>query len=143
MLVLMGVLAFVSSSCDDDDDDDNTPNLVQFNNLALTGNAEDPPNNSTATGTFNGTYNEDTNILTYTITFSGLTPTAMHFHKGAIGVSGGVEVPIGSMPYTSPVTGQTPALTAAQETDLMAGLWYVNVHSSQFPGGEIRAQLVK
>jgi hypothetical protein len=34
-------------------------------------------------------------------------------------------------------------LTAAQEADLNAGLNYVNVHTSVFPGGEIRGQIIR
>lgn len=33
------------------------------------------------------------------------------------------------------------AVTAAQVADLMAGLWYVNLHTTSYPGGELRAQL--
>ena len=33
------------------------------------------------------------------------------------------------------------SLTTAQISDLMAGLWYVNVTSSAFPDGEIRGQI--
>jgi hypothetical protein len=33
-------------------------------------------------------------------------------------------------------------VTAAQVTQLKAGQYYVNVHSTTFPGGEIRGQLV-
>jgi hypothetical protein len=65
----------------------------------------------------------------------------MHFHKGAPGVAGGVEIPIPG-PYTSPLNGTTSALTAEQETDLLAGNWYVNIHSDAYRAGEIRGQMV-
>ncbi|GAA4424566.1 hypothetical protein GCM10023188_04530 [Pontibacter saemangeumensis] len=142
--LLFGLLLPLGS-CDDDDDDDMDPvlNIVQFEEITITGDQEVPANESEATGTFDGSYNKDTNVLTYTITYQGITPTAMHFHKGAAGVSGGVEVPIGSAPYTSPIVGQTPAITEAQEADLLAGLWYVNIHSAALPAGEIRGQVVQ
>ncbi|MHA6247182.1 CHRD domain-containing protein [Pontibacter sp. CAU 1760] len=144
MIVLLGgFLAFSGCDDDDDDDDDGTPNLVALQQVNLTGAQETPPVTTSATGTFSGTYNDDTNVLSYTITFQGLTPTAMHFHKGAVGVAGGVEIPIGTAPYTSPIQGQTPALTAAQEADLLNGLWYVNIHTTANPGGELRGQVLK
>ena len=32
-------------------------------------------------------------------------------------------------------------LTDTQETELLTGLWYVNIHTTTSPGGEIRGQL--
>ena len=124
-----------------ENDDDANDNIVEFQNIQVTGGEEVPPNNSTATGVFNGTYDKTTKILTYTLTFTGLTPTNMHVHKGEIGVSGPVVIPISSAPYTSPINSMTPALTAEQESDLLGGLWYVNIHSAAFPPGEIRGQV--
>jgi hypothetical protein len=34
-------------------------------------------------------------------------------------------------------------LTDAQAADLLAGRWYVNIHTAQFPNGEIRGQLMR
>lgn len=154
--VVCGVLLclmFSLSSCDDDDDDvgidDPITDLVTLQEVALTGAEEVPANTSAATGTFRGTYNPDTRRIAYTITFQGMTPIAMHFHRGAVGVAGPIEVPInpgsdpysGTNPYVSPLSGSTPALSAAQEADLMAGNWYINVHSDLYPDGEIRGQI--
>jgi hypothetical protein len=33
-------------------------------------------------------------------------------------------------------------LSAAQEADLLAGLWYLNLHTTSFGGGEIRGQVL-
>jgi hypothetical protein len=132
----------VLSSCDDSDDDDTMKTDVVNLHSSLTGAQEVPANNSQATANFDGSYDKGTKILSYTITFNGITPTGMHFHKGEVGQSGPIVVPIGSAPYTSPVQGQSTPLTADQETDLLAGKWYVNIHSSQFPNGEIRAQIL-
>jgi hypothetical protein len=114
----------------------------RFNNIALTGAQEAPePVTTNASGTFEGTYDRGTKVLTYTITYAGVTPTMMHFHRGAPGVAGPVEIPI---PVSdSPIKGETAALTEAQEADLLAGNWYVNVHSNAYPAGEIRGQLVQ
>jgi hypothetical protein len=35
----------------------------------------------------------------------------------------------------------TATITDAQETDLLAGLWYVNIHTTTSGGGEIRGQV--
>ena len=113
---------------------------VTFANIQVNSNQEVPTNTSSATGTSNIIYEKNSNILTYIINYSGVTPTAMHFHKGAVGVSGAVEIEV-KAPYTSGMTGILK-LTDAQETDLLAGLWYLNIHSAAFAGGEIRGQVV-
>ena len=76
------------------------------------------------------------------VNYSGVTATNSHIHKGAAGVSGGVVFGFTS-PITSPVNYTSVALDAAQEADLNANLYYVNIHSAAFPGGEIRGQLIK
>lgn len=79
--------------------------------------------------------------LNYTITWQDLTSavTNMHFHLGAPGTSGGVELGIAG-PWSSPQSGSA-TLNATQEANLLGGLWYVNVHTSNFTGGEIRGQV--
>lgn len=137
--------ALVLSACDEDDDD--TPsNEVKFENIALTGENERPAVTTPNTGVFNGTYNKDTNQISYTVTWTGFTATNMHFHKADINSFGPPVIPIekkGTPPaYTSPLSETTRTLTDAEEADLLNGLWYINIHSSQYPAGEIRGQLI-
>lgn len=108
----------------------------------LSGAEEVPAVTTTATGMLDGVYNKDTKILTYTLTYSGMTPTAWHIHKGLKGANGGVIFGLGTT-FSSPFKSATIALTAEQETDLMAGNYYVNFHSAKSPSGEIRGQLLK
>ena len=95
---------------------------------------------STAKGSVTGKYNNTTKILTLTVTYSGLTPTAWHLHKGAAGVAGPVVLDLGTT-FTSPFIFTTTALTTDQETDLKTGNYYLNIHSAAATGGEIRGQL--
>ena len=104
---------------------------------------EVPPNSSTATGTAEATFDTATRSLTWTVTYSGLSGPAAgaHFHgPGEAGKNAGIVLPFQSP--TSPIKG-TQTLTEAQATDLLAGKWYVNVHSAANPGGEIRGQMMK
>lgn len=108
---------------------------------ALNGQNEVPANNSTATGTFTGTYDSDSKKLTYEVTYQGLTPTMGHIHRGAPGKNGGVEIGFDNAAVkTSPIKGSA-TLTPAKADSLMAGLYYVNLHTQAFPGGEIRGNI--
>ena len=105
--------------------------------------AEVPPNASTAKGTLEASFNKETSVLTWTVTYSGLTGplTAAHFHgPAAVGQNAGVVVPFGSA-LDSPIQG-TATLTPAQVADLTSGKWYVNLHTAAHKGGEIRGQVV-
>ncbi|MDP3357751.1 MAG: CHRD domain-containing protein [Lutibacter sp.] len=132
-------LLSVAVSCSDDDDPTPNPN-VTFK-AVLNGASESTPNASTATGTSTLTFNTTTKIFTITIAHTIAAATNGHIHKGAIGVSGSPVFPFVS--FTSPITYTSIALDASQEADLNAGLYYVNIHSAAFPGGEIRGQLIK
>jgi hypothetical protein len=108
----------------------------------LKGSSESTPNSSTATGTARLVYNKDTKVFTNVTTFSGLTPNNGHIHKGAVGVAGPVIYPFSGV-STSPINYTSGTLTADQEADLIGGLNYVNLHTTTFPSGEIRGQLLK
>lgn len=95
---------------------------------------------TSATGNVSATYNKSTKTLNYTVTYSGLTPTAGHFHIGAPGVAGPVVITFPYLAY-SPITGST-LLTQLQEDALLAGNMYANLHTAANTGGEIRANVV-
>ncbi|OGS70096.1 MAG: hypothetical protein A3F91_13335 [Flavobacteria bacterium RIFCSPLOWO2_12_FULL_35_11] len=126
-------------SCSNDDDPTPNPN-VTFK-ASLNGASESTPNASTAIGTSTLTFNTTTKIFTISVIHTIAAPTNGHIHKGAIGVSGSPVFPFDS--FTSPITYTSIALDESQEADLNAGLYYVNIHSVAFPGGEIRGQLIK
>jgi subtilisin family serine protease len=65
--------------------------------------------------------------------------TAAHIHTGAVGVAGPITFPL---PTTNPVTDFSIPPMTQQVADLKAGQQYMNVHSSNFPSGEIRGQLL-
>jgi hypothetical protein len=109
----------------------------------LTGAREVPKTDSKGTGKFDGTFDTNTKILTYTLTFDGLSgpATAAHIHGPATRKeSAGVVAPLGDKSPTSPVSG-TVTLTDDQAKALASSKLYVNVHTAANAGGEIRGQI--
>lgn len=95
---------------------------------------------SSGTGSATMTLDTTSNLFSWNVLWSGLTnETNAHFHGPALpNQNAGVQVGIGvgSNPAISSAT-----ITSGQATDLLAGLWYINIHTSVFPGGEIRGQV--
>jgi hypothetical protein len=103
--------------------------------------AQETPSNTSA-GTGIGFFSIDTaaDTITYRILYTGLTSaeSAAHIH----GFAGpGVAAPVlFTLPLGSLKCGVI-TYTPAQEPNILAGLTYVNVHTTTFPGGEIRGQI--
>ena len=147
MAALAGLLLIAGCNNDDDADD----NLVAFRNITLSGANEVPAVTTSGTGTFEGTFNRTTKVLNYTVRWTLGDPNAttnnMHFHGPAEPTeSTGVRLPITGFPTGSvnqTYTAVTPALDAAQEEELLNGKWYINIHSTTYPTGELRGQLIR
>ena len=108
----------------------------------LTGAQTVPPVQTAGKGSGTVTFNKDNNELSWTVTYSGLSgpATMAHFHgPAAVGANAGVVVPFQGN-VESPIKGKA-TITAAQAKDLLAGMWYINVHTQKNPGGEIRGQV--
>ena len=113
----------------------------------LRGTNEVPANPSPATGTAFIVYDDVAHSLTLSGTFSGLVAplTAGHYHGPALpGVNASVIHPFTTLPLGAMSGAWTDfwALTPTQEGYLLGGLLYVNLHSTVYPGGEIRGQVV-
>ena len=109
----------------------------------LKGSNEVPPNTSTASGKAEATFDTETKVLTYTVTYTGLSGPAMgaHFHgPGEAGKNAGIVLPFKTV--QSPIQGSA-TLTDGQAADLLAGKWYANIHTAANPGGELRGQMLK
>jgi hypothetical protein len=139
-IVLVCIVAL--SRCKKSTTDPVVSNTVSFAST-INGASEVPSNASTATGSATASFDKTTKILTLSMTYTGLTATNMHIHKGPIGVGGGVLFGLGTAPFSSPVSYTSPALSVNQEDSLMNNLYYLNIHSAAFPGGEIRGQILK
>ncbi|HEY9024591.1 MAG TPA: CHRD domain-containing protein [Burkholderiaceae bacterium] len=108
--------------------------------LQLTGAQEVPPNDSKAVGSGSIKIDPDGNV-----SGSVSTPTiqgkAAHIHVGAPGKAG---PPIITLNGGDPGVWSVPQgakLNAEQIAAWKAGDLYVNVHTAEHPGGEVRAQI--
>ena len=107
----------------------------------LSGANEVPANASPGTGLGCFTL-QTTSVLDYDVAFSGLQGTENNAHiHGPAPAGQNAGVVFGFAPG-SPKVGSFGPLTAQQVADLNAGLYYVNIHSTVFPGGELRGQIV-
>lgn len=105
----------------------------------LNGSQETPPNNSTATGTATLLLSPDEKEARVAANFGGLSgpQTGAHIHgPGAAGVSAPILFHLPNGNFSDVVI----ALTPSDVQNLKLGLLYINVHSSNFPSGEIRGQ---
>jgi CHRD domain len=120
------------------------PAFAEKMKATLNGASEVPPTPSAGKGTADIDYDAASKKLTWKVTYSGLSgpATAAHFHGPAeAGKNAGVAVAIPGA-TASPAEGSA-TLTDAQAADLMAGKYYVNVHTAANPAGEIRGQVTK
>jgi hypothetical protein len=109
----------------------------------LKGANEVPPNTSPASGKAEATFNTETKVLSWTVSYADLTGPALgaHFHgPGEAGKNAGIVLPFKTV--QSPIQG-TATITENQAADLLAGKWYANIHTAANPGGELRGQMMK
>lgn len=90
-------------------------------------------------------YDAASNLLGWNIAWENLSGPAvgMHFHGPAtVGETAGVQVNIGDISgLTSPSIGST-VISDELESQLLAGEWYLNIHTAANRSGEIRGQVV-
>ena len=142
-----------------------------FKGDPMIGYAENPDISTVATGSFGARLSNDGTTLAYELTYSGLEGNVQqaHIHFGKPGVNGGISIwlcgtvapfvpptaGIPTCPQSGTVTGEVDAtdvigpggqgIAAGEFAEILAamraGHAYANVHSSKFPGGEVRASI--
>jgi hypothetical protein len=125
--------------------------------ILMTAAQENPANSSTALGIMDVSYSKETRLLTWSVTWTGLTGAVslMHIHglapKGfnasvvynIIAASNALATPNATL---YPATGKFSGTMLAdgfvvKEQDLLNGLYYMNIHTAANGGGEIRGQI--
>lgn len=138
---------------------------------ALNGYEETPSAvSTTGNGTFDARINNDGSEIAWELSYSDLEGAVQqaHIHFGQSGVTGPISVflcsnlgngPAGTQPCPAPPSVISGTITAVDVTNLAnergisageldeliqairAGVTYVNIHSTRWPGGEIRSQI--
>ena len=108
----------------------------------LNGGSEVPTNPSAATGRGTLVFDSASRaVIVAYATHNVAATTAAHIHTGAVGVSGPPDV-VTLAAGANVWTARNPSLlTALNAADIGTGNTYFNVHSSAYPGGEIRGQI--
>lgn len=108
--------------------------------VTLSGEHEQPPVQTSASGTARVAVEDDCSVSGM-IEVSGMTPTAAHIHTGGPKENGPVAVAFDKVSDSTFRLPEGARLSPSQCRAYKAGRTYVNVHSKQHPGGELRAQL--
>lgn len=144
VFIVMGLFCLLAVACKKDKDD----NTYRVTNAPMSGAQENPAVTTTATGSFDATYDPASKKMNITVRWQGLSgnATLMHIHgPAAVGVNAGVLQNFATLftPTTSGSFSTSFVLngTTQTEADLLGGLWYVNIHTADHPGGEIRGQI--
>jgi len=111
----------------------------------LTGAAEVPvPGDPDGTGTATITLFPSTSMICWEIQVSGITlpAGAAHIHEAPVGVPGPVEVTL-SPPDASGFASGCTSVDREEIVEILRDpdIYYVNVHTSDYPGGALRGQL--
>lgn len=124
------------------------PGIIARRGILLTGAQEVPAKMGPGSGTVDVSYDKTSHVLSYTLTWMGLTgdATGAHIHGPA---PRGVNAPIkhdffrlitktssGTFSNSTVVDG-----TELTEDNLLNGQYYFNMHTAMNPGGEIRGQV--
>jgi hypothetical protein len=120
-----------------------TVKQVDMLEASLSGYNEVPPAPSVASGMVSMRMVADDGLLEVSFSVANLagTMTGAHVHMGGVGENGGVGLnlnPAGSVfNATYDITGNTDLVSAVRN-----GMAYVNVHSTAYPAGEVRGQVL-
>jgi hypothetical protein len=144
IFLCLSVIVLTSCKSTKEVEEDN----IYYGTIAMTGTQETPAVSTTATGTIDANYNRLTRTLSYSITFSGLSDSAVaaHIHGiGEVGILAPVIQTFNGFPRRKDGSYSGTLLIDGvkfTEADLIARRYYINIHSKTYSGGEIRGQLI-
>lgn len=110
---------------------------------ALTGTQEVPPASTTATAIGTAAVDNIAKTLTVAVNTTGIAGTEAHIHEAAPGLNGPIVFPLAQTFGGSGIWFTKVNLTDIQFNSIMAGNYYLEVHSVAFPNGEVRGQIAQ
>lgn len=147
------------SSCEKNAEKKKTTDFEK-KDIPMTGAQETPAVPTTGLGSMDVFYTKETRILTYTVRWSGLSDSvsAMHIHglapigfaapvlQNIVAASNSIFPQKTSGKFTFLKSGSLSGTLLAdgvliKEQDILNGLFYINIHTPVYPGGEIRGQI--
>ena len=156
---LLFALLAGTSSCEKNAEKKKTTDYEK-KDIPMTGAQETPATPTTALGSMDVFYSKETRMLSYTVRWSGLTDSVMLMHIHGLAPSGfpaGVVQNIVTASnsiypqktagkYTFHKSGSLSGTlladgVAVKEQDILNGMYYMNIHTTVYPGGEIRGQI--
>ena len=133
-LILFAGLVTVSCNKNDDSNDNGAGNKQTFSSNFVKSN---DAVQTSATGSLTANFDPATMDLSFSFNWKSLSSKAvgMHVHD-----NGPIIIPLEGFPMeVSGSFSATSKLTAEQAADLKAGKLYVQIHTENFPGGEVIA----
>ncbi|WP_235296260.1 CHRD domain-containing protein [Portibacter marinus] len=113
--------------------------------VALSGDNEVPSVSSASTGIMTFSLDLEANILSYTGFFKSTSSavTGAHIHLGGANENGPVVINLSNDIDGQFITGSTNKLTSALLDAMLTGGSYVNIHTEDYPSGELRGQITR
>ena len=164
-LAFASVLTLLLTSCEKDNESRFTPDRERYlynSDFIMSGAQVVPASSSTGFGTIEGTYDRIAKTYSYKITWNGLgsaipSTNGIHIHgvadrgyaaipsPGLAAYPGGIVQAISGYPTTATGTYSGSLYvdgTVVKEHDLLNGKFYVDIHTTGRPAGEIRGQII-
>lgn len=159
-LIALAFVLCVFTSCEKDDNLQGQKRFSTNVDFNMTAAQQIPSNTSTATGTIQGTYDRQTKRYDYTVAWADLSSNISSIHIHGIADRGSNAIPAGPIAsYPGGIVQTLQGFVAANRTgsisgslfvdgvavreqDLLNNKFYVDIHTVNFPGGEIRGQII-
>lgn len=122
------------------------PGACTFGNVPIEASQEVPPTASSGSGTAIVTFDPVNLELCVSASFENLTTNAIAAHiHGPAPRGQNAAILFGLTGFPAATSGSIPSqcftLSATERDQLCSGLFYINIHSEMFAGGEIRGQI--